>query len=156
MEGDGEGVRHRVRDGDELDVERADHAALAVGDRDQLGAVEQPALLDAALGEPEGQRRSVDRERELAEQVRQRPDVVLVAVGENAALDAVGVLPQEREVREDEVDAGHRLLGEHQPAVDEQQPAGDLEDGAVATDLAEAAEERDLDGLRHRRCRAPR
>ena len=71
VEGGGEAVRHRVRDGDELDVERTDLAALAVGDRDQLGVAEQPRLLDAVAGQAEGERRAVDREGQLAEQVRQ-------------------------------------------------------------------------------------
>ena len=39
---------HRVGDGDELAIERADLAAFAVGDGDELGAVGQPGLLDAA------------------------------------------------------------------------------------------------------------
>ena len=43
VERGGEAVRHRVGDRDELAVERADPAALAVVHRDQLGAVEQPA-----------------------------------------------------------------------------------------------------------------
>ena len=41
VERGGEPVGHRVGDRDELDVERADLAALAVGHRDELGAVEQ-------------------------------------------------------------------------------------------------------------------
>ena len=42
-----------------------DLAALAVVDRDELGAVEQPGLLDAVAGQPQGERRAVDRERQL-------------------------------------------------------------------------------------------
>ena len=91
VERGGEAVGHRVRDRDELDVERADLAPLAVGDRDQLGAVEQPGLVDAVAGQAERERRAVDRERELAQQEGQTADVVLVAVGDDAAHDAVGV-----------------------------------------------------------------
>ena len=50
VERGGEAVGHRVGDGDELDVERADLAALAVGHRDQLGLAEQAGLLDAVAG----------------------------------------------------------------------------------------------------------
>ncbi len=64
-------------------------------------------------------------------------------------IDAVGVLAQPREVREDEVDAEVLELGEHQPAVEEQELVVLLEHHAVAADLAEAAEERDGDGRRH-------
>ena len=78
-------VRHRVGDGDELDVERADHAALAVGHRDQLGAAEQAGLLDAVAGQAERQRRAVDREATArAAGNDSAADVVLVAVGGDA------------------------------------------------------------------------
>ena len=127
-------------------VERADLAALAVVHRDELGAVEQAGLLDAVAGQAEGERRAVDRERQLAQQERQAADVVLVAVGGDAAVDAVGVLAQVGEVGQDEVDAEHVEVGEHQPAVEQHDLAVDLDAGAVAADLAETAEEGDLDG----------
>ena len=38
-----------------------------VVDGDQLGATEQPGLLDAVAGEPERQRRAVDRQRPIEE-----------------------------------------------------------------------------------------
>ena len=95
---------------------------------------------------PEGQRRAVDRERQLPQQEAQAAAVVLVAVGDDAALDPVGVLPQVGEVGQDQVDAGHVGVGEHQPAVEEHDPPVDLDAGAVAADLPEAAEEDDPDG----------
>ena len=54
VERGGEAVGHRVGDGDELDVERADLAALAVGDRDEVGVAEQPGLLDAVPRQARG------------------------------------------------------------------------------------------------------
>ena len=69
--------------------------------------------------------------------------MVLVAVGGDAADHAVGVLPQPGEVGEDEVDPEVLELGEHQPAVEQQELVLALDDHAVAADLAEAAEERD-------------
>ncbi len=147
VEGGGEAVGHRVGDGDELHVEGPDPAPLAVGDRDELGAVEQAGLLDAVAGQAEGERRAVDRERQLAQQVRQAADVVLVAVGGDAADDAVGVLAQVGEVGQHQVDAEHVEVGEHEPAVEEHDRALDLDAGAVAADLAQPAEERDLDGV---------
>ena len=63
----------------------------------------------------------------------------------NDALDPVGVLAQVGEVGQDEVDAGHVGVGEHDPAVDDEDAAVDLEAEAVAADLAEPAEEDDLD-----------
>ena len=53
--------------------------------------------------------------------------MVLVRVRQHDALDSVGVLAQVREVGEDEVDAGHVGVGEHQAAVDDQDATLDLE-----------------------------
>ena len=78
-----------MRDRDELEVERTDLAALAVGDRDQLRLAEQSRLLDAAAGETERERRSVDRERHVTQQEREASDMILVPVGRDAAVDAI-------------------------------------------------------------------
>src|SRR5690606_8013467 len=56
-------------------------------------------------------------------------------------------------VGQHEVDPEHVEVGEHEPAVDEDDLVLELDGGAVAADLPEAAEERDLDRLSH--CRAP-
>ncbi len=82
-----------MRDRDELEVERTDLTALAVGDRDQLRLAEESRLFDAAASETERERRPVDRERHVAQQEREAADVVLVPVGGDAAVDAVRVLP---------------------------------------------------------------
>ena len=79
----------------------------------------------------------------LAQQVGHGADVVLVAVGEHDAVDVVEAVPDVVEVGQDQVDAGLEVLGEQHAAVDDQQPAGVLEDGHVAADLAEPAERDD-------------
>ncbi len=88
-----------------------------------VGASEQPGFLDPVAGQAEGQRRAVDRQAHLAQQELDAADVVLVAVRGDEAVDALGVLAEVREVRQHEVDAVHVGTGEHQPAVDEQDPA---------------------------------
>ena len=85
----------------------------------------------------------IDRERQLPQQERQPADVVLVAVGGDAADDPVGVLPQVGEVGQHEVDARHVGVREEEPAVEQQDLVVDLDAGAVAPDLAQPAEERD-------------
>jgi hypothetical protein len=64
-------------------------------------------------------------------------------VGEDQRLDRVEAVADGLEVREDEVDTRVVVLGEQDAAVDDQQPAGVLEDRHVAADLAEAAERDD-------------
>ena len=73
--------------------------------------------------------------------------MVLVAVGEHDAVHPVLALAQVGELGQDQVDAGHVGVGEHDPAVEDDDAALDLDAGAVAADLAQAAEEDDPDGL---------
>ena len=149
VERGGEPVGHRVGDGDELAVEGPDAPPLAVDHGDELGAVEQARLLDAAARQAERERGAVDRERQVAQQKREPADVVLVTVGDDAAFDARRVLAQPREVGEHEVDAEHVGVGEHEAAVEQQDAAVLLERRAVAADLAETAEEGDADRVSH-------
>ena len=92
---------------------------------------------------PEGERCPVEVEserRDRFEQIGQPADVVLVGVGDDASVDSIGVLLEVGEVRDDRVDARLGLVGEHLPAVEDDHAALRLEDRAVATDVAEAAE----------------
>ncbi len=153
-DGDGQGVRDGVVDGDELAVEGAD--ALAVPLRHLQGVRTDPVLLELRLDQREGELGADQRDvRLLAEQEGDGADVVLVAVREDDALDVVEAVPDGREVRQDQVDSGLLLLGEEHSAVDDQQATAVLEDRHVSADLAEAAERGDPQGaLRERRRRA--
>ena len=129
-----------------------------------LGATEQPGLLDAVAGEPERRarrRRSAAADRGGGRSRRCR------AAGTGCrrhgprarawrpAGDPRGVVAQVREVGQHEVDAVHVGIGEHQPAVDEQDVAGIaaalLDRHAVAADLTQPAEEDDPHRLGHQR-----
>ena len=81
--------------------------------------------------------------RPLTQQERHGADVVFVGVGEDDGIDVAEAVADRGEVRQDQIDARAVGLREEHPAVDDQQPAGVLEDGHVATDLAEAAERDD-------------
>jgi len=69
--------------------------------------------------------------------------VVFVRVGEDDPGDVGGPVPQVGEVGKHEIDTEHVGIGEHQAAVDHHDLAVDLETEAVASDLAETAEEDD-------------
>ena len=139
------GVRDRVGDRNELDVERSDATDLAVVHHDEVGLAEQSRLFDAVARETERDCRAEDGERQFAQQELQSTDVVLVAVGGDAPDDPIGVLAQPREIREHEIDAVHVGVGEHEAAVDEHHLVVLLDGHAVAADLAEAAEKVDAD-----------
>ena len=139
---DGEAVRDRVVDGDELAVERAEPLASPSADLD--GLRRDPVLLELGLDERQGQLGADHGDvGALAQQVGHAADVVLVPVGQHDRVDLVQPVPDPGEVGQDHVDAGLVLLGEQHAAVDDEQSPGVLEHGHVATDLAEPAERND-------------
>ena len=138
-DGHGERVRDRVVDGEELEVERPELDQVALGHLDRLRP--DPVLLE--LGLDEGQRELRADQRDvgpLPQEVGHPADVVLVAVGQHDGDDVVQPVPDRGEVGEDDVDPGLVLLGEQHADVDDQQLAGVLEHGHVATDLAETTQ----------------
>ena len=86
---------------------------------------------------------------ELAEEVRQRADVVLVAVGQDDRVEDVGVLGDVGEVREHEVDPEQLGARERQARVDEDHAAAVLEGCHVLAHLAQPAQRDDPDRLSH-------
>ena len=160
---DGHRVRDRVRHPDELDVERADRGPLAGLRLAQLGRAEQPVLVELGLDQAEREpRRPHLRDADLAQEVRQRTHVVLVAVREEDRAHALGVVAQVAHVGEDQVDAEMLVAREGEARVDDDDLAAGLEDGHVLSDLSEAAERDDPQSvLRHPRslvgaCEGPR
>ena len=136
---DGERVRDRVVDRDELAVERPRDVVVAGRDLDERGVDPVLAQLggDQRQGEPRPDQRDVPAQ---PQQVGDRADVVLVAVGEDHGGDVVEPVLDDAEVGEDQVDARLLGLGEEHAAVDDEQLPVELEHRHVAADLAEAAQ----------------
>ena len=95
VEGRRETVRHRVRDGYELDVEGPDAAALAIAHRNEFRRRRQVRLVQPVAGDPERERRAVDRHVHLRQQVGDRPDVVLVPVRKDDPVDVARPVGEE-------------------------------------------------------------
>ena len=115
----------------------------------ELGAVSDLVLLELALQERERERRPVDGQRwsvVVAEQVRERTDVILMPVRQHDGLDVVEPLPYVLEVRKDEVDAGHLGVREGQTDVDDQDAVVELHARHVPPDLTDASQEDDARG----------
>ncbi len=103
-------------------------------------------LLDLVAQQAAGEGAGVDRHaREFREHVRQGADVVLVGVGDEERLDVGAALLEVGDVGDDEVDAEHLLVGEHEPAVDDDDVVAELEDVHVLADLAHPAERDDAE-----------
>ena len=115
----------------ELAVDRSDPAALAVGDRNQLGAPEHP-FFDAIAGEKRATARAIDRNGTSRSKSAIPPAWSSWACVSRIARQADPRLPRVREVGQDEIDAGHVGVGEHDPAVDDEDAIVDLDAEAVA------------------------
>src|SRR5665811_303760 len=83
----------------------------------------QLVFLELGFDHRQGQRRADQRDVGLeTQEVGDRADVVLVPVGEHDRLDIVQAILDVLEVGQDQVDSGVVVLGEENPAVNDQQP----------------------------------
>ena len=139
----------RVGDREELAVERTDVDPVSVVHRPQLGVLLQTPLSEFVVDHAEGERRAVDRQRQVGQQVRQRPDVVLMGVCRDDRVDPVGVLDQIRQIGQDSIDPREVVATEHLAAIEDDDASFGLDGCTVPADLAEPAEERDRDRCGH-------
>ena len=125
---------------DELELEGTQLQGVALDDL-VVDGLAQAVLPQLAVEKRQRQLRADQRDvAPLAQEVRRRPDVVLVTVGQHQGLDVVEAVPDGVEVRKDQVDPRVVVLGEEHATVHDQQPSGVLEDGHVAPDIPETAE----------------
>ena len=103
-------------------------------------------LLDLVAEQAPGEGGRIDRHaRELGQDVRQAADVVLVGVGDEEGAELGAVLLEIGDVGDDEVDAEHLLVREHEPTVDDDDVVAVLEEVHVLADLAHPAERDDAE-----------
>ena len=126
LDGKAHGIGDGVVHADEANAEAADIDDVALHDRMQVARV-HAVLFQAALQNAQRQARAIDRHVDLLQHIRQRADVILMTMREHDGLDLVFVLQQIGNIRNNEVDAQHIVLWEHQTRIDD-------EDFLVATD----------------------
>ena len=133
-------VRDAVRDANELDLEGADGDPLRRSQRGQSRAGHVDAVFDQlGLDQRERQRRAVDGAVDVGQEIRDRADVVLVAVGQHQRRGAA-LLLQIREIRNDQIDAQQLGIGEHDAGVHHDGRVAPREREHVHAELAESAE----------------
>ena len=126
-------------DREELEVEGPDLAPFPFAHLDQLGALTVLLCLRRKQGQREP--RAVDRHvGTQTKEERHRADVVLVTVRQHQRVNLGEPVFDRPEVRQDQVDTGLVVLREQHPAVDDQEPAVELEDGHVTADPTDAAQ----------------
>ena len=139
-----DGERHRVRNGvvhmDGLDRKAAQLELVLGGDLHKFGAAQQAVLFQLVLDQTNGEPGGVDGQIHLPQQIGQAADVILVAVGDDYALDPVLVLHHIGEIGDDQVDAEHLAVREDQAAVHQQHIPLTLIEGDVLAHFAQAAQ----------------
>ena len=97
-------------------------------------------LHQLVFDDAEGQARAVDRNIELAENVRDRSDVVLVSVRKEKSAYPVCVFLKIGGIRDNEIDAEHILVREPETAVYHDYIVFVFDDREVLSDLVETSE----------------
>jgi hypothetical protein len=142
-------VGNAVRDPEALDGEAADDDAGIIVrlDEPEIGTVEQLTLLESGLEQALGQARAVDRDPQLIEEIGNRADVILVAMGDEDRTDVVGMLSQVTDIRQEHIDPEHVFFREPDPRIDDDDIVAIFEDDHVLADLAKAAKEHDFQSV---------
>jgi hypothetical protein len=136
----GDGANNRVGDVDEFDLKRSDIDDLLRLDLDEPGLLLQVVLLQPAVDQSERKGGAVDRNVDLGKEVRDGADVVFVAVREDDRPDVLLQFLEVRQVGHDQVDAEQLGVGEHHPAVDDQDVVGVPDGRHVHAELAQSAQ----------------
>ena len=134
---------------DELhrELPRLDHVPGLAGD--QLGGVQQLVLLQFQADQPQGHPGGVDGGLEGPQHIGQRPDVVLVPVGEKNAPDLVLVLDEIAHIGDHHVHTVHVVVREPHAHVYDDDVVAILVDGEILADLIEPAQGNDFQFFCH-------
>ena len=104
------------------------------------GSCIQLVFLQPAIHQRQREGRAVDRDIDLGQEVGHGADVVFVAVGQDHGADVLLVLFEEREVGHDQIDAQQLRLGEHHPAIHDDDVVAVANGRHIHAELAESAE----------------
>src|SRR6185503_21266645 len=111
---------------------------------------EQIVFFEFAFRESRSEVRTVYRNVELLQQVRQRTEVIFVTVRENYRGDVVAVLVEKTEVRNRNIHSIRRLLRKPHPGVENQHLVTVTHSHAIHSKLADTAERDDLEDTCHK------
>ena len=106
----------------------------------------RPCSSSLFLMRPQVRRGAVDGQIKFLQQIRDAADVVLMAVGDEQALDLILILYHEREIGDDHVHAEHITVREDEAAVHNDHIAAALVHGHVLAHFPQAAQRIDVDG----------
>ena len=147
-----DGQRHAIQRavgyGNEFDFEWADFDRAAGQDFAQRGGIEQARFFHALFHERQREARSVQRNIQIAKNVRQRADVIFMAVRQHNRANLRPVLLEVGNVRNDQVDAQKLGLREHHARVDDDDVVAEPQHHHVHAEFTEPPERNGGEGPR--------
>ncbi len=156
---EGKRVGRRMGDANRFDGEWSQLKGRARGNHAQVGVGRSPGLNEPAAGESDRDLAAENRRRKVPYQMRECPDVVLVRVSRDDALDFGPAALEVGKIGADDTAAEHAVLTEHHAGVHDNRLAAAFEHHQVEPDLTESAQwdDSDLtpveaDGGRHSTC----
>ena len=93
-----------------LNSEDSEIDYLAIGYNLSTNIVEEAVLRQLIIDEAHGELRCIDRNIYLLLYIRNRSDMILVAMGYNHTTDLAGIFLQIRNIRNDKIDAQHIII----------------------------------------------
>ena len=142
-------VDDRVRHADRLDAEGAGLDTLARSYGPEVRRLGEPVLAQPLRDQRQRQGGAVHGHHRLAEEIRQGADVILVAVGQDNGVEPRAPGERVRKVRNDVVDPGQLVIGEHEAAVDRNQVLAGLDEHHIEADFPQATEGDQADDRLH-------
>src|SRR6266496_285067 len=138
-----------MRCADELDCKRSEGDDVARFDAMQQHVTQDSMLVQLAFRQTVGEVRSVNRNVELFQDVRQRAKMIFVTVRKNDCRNLVPVLFKNFEIGNRNIYAIDTLFGKTHARIDDNHLVAKAQQRAVHPELADTAEGNDFEDARH-------
>src|SRR6266496_18940 len=138
-----------MRRANELDRENADSDHVSRLDAMQQHVSQKVMLIKFAFRQTQREMRCVNRNVELFQDVRQRAQMIFMAVGEDNGRDLVPILFKYIKIRNGDIDAVDTLFGKAHAGIDDDHLVAKAQQRAIHPKLADAAERDNFENVRH-------
>src|SRR5258708_36949619 len=138
-----------MRRADELDREGTYSDYVAWLDAMQHHITENAVLIELAFRQAQRETRSVNRNIEPLQNVRQRAEMIFVPVREDDRRDLFAILFQDLEIRNADADAIDALFGESHARIENDHLVAKAQQRAIHPKRADTAEGNDFEDVRH-------
>ena len=141
-------IHRAVRHGNEFNFKRPHFHQPPRQHLTQRARLQQARFIQTLFHQRQREARPVHRYIQIAQDIRQRPDVIFMAVRQHDRADVPAILFQISNVGDDQVDAQQFRFREHHPCVDDDDLVAEPQCHHVHSEFAEATQGDGGEGLR--------